>query len=194
LYLHYLRNFPETDIKFHIICSLLSKEKPLKSDSGENMLWKSNLIDSSKFVTQNTNGRKVMRDINASNEINNAQTIIPVMDDCIWIKDLYSYIWKDLANNDILLAFEFVNDDEVEPFAIASMKLSSKNGTIKYGAYDLPVHNSKYHQSPNRGYDPDVFNLVFIIDNPKQEALRPKPAKDRKNKKVPPIDFSKIVN
>lgn len=192
LYLHYLRNFPASKRKFYIKSSLLSNRIPVKTDTGDDMVWKSKIIDSNDVVTQTEQGHRVMRDINASKEIYNAQTLLPIMDDCTWIKDLYSYLWSNLAKNDLVLIFEFFNVNEPDSFAAASKSISSKDGTIMYGAFDLPVHKVPDPNSANGIYAVSDYNLVFIIDNPKEKAMKPKESKN--NVVMPLLNLMKNVS
>lgn len=192
LYLHYLRDFPASGRKFYVRSTLLGNGETMKTDSGNLMVWKSKIIDSNDIVTQNEQGHKLMQDINASKEMFNANTLLAIMDDCTWIKDLHSYLRINLVKNNLVLALELIDVNEFEPFAAASRDINSKDGTIMYGAFDLPLYNVPDFNKPNSDHGPIGYNLIFIIDNPKEKAVKPKATKN--NVVMPLLNLKKNVS
>lgn len=138
------------------------------------MKWKTKSVSTKGVLSQTKVGQQKMIQINADTEVGGSSTVLPILDNVTWYKNLYNMLWQDDLRDDLYLNIEvFVNDD-INPDGVATLKINNADGTVKYGSYDIPIQSmdggSHYQDNYGSGY-----SLVFLINEPKETAKKPNP-------------------
>ena len=107
-----------------------------------------------------------MREINANDIIGTSITVLPILDNITWVKNLYKMLLNENPNGDLKLNLLVYENNSQTPTGSTTLKINNDDCSIKYGSYDLPIYAYSGSQEENVSL-PLGYSLVVILNEPK---------------------------
>lgn len=169
IYLHYFKDInPSVFESIFVKWTLLKDSQVLTDNDDDQMIWNSKNILKKETLEQNLEGQEMMKQMNAEREINQATTVLPILDKVTWVKDFYNMLLSDDLKSNLYLNLSiYANNNKSLPIGSTTLQINNEDGTIKYGTFDLPLYEYSDYRGGEIKSRPLGFSIVFILNNPK---------------------------